>query len=246
MQLKIQHIRKRFSDHEVLTDCTLTFSDSTITGIIGRNGAGKTTLFNILYGEVAADGGQATLIDDAGNERELTIDDIGMLFSETVLPEFLTGYEFVRFYLDLHTEAGQWSVDEYLDLVAIDEADRHRLIKGYSSGMKSKLALISLLILQPPVILLDEPLTAVDIVIQAQMKKILRAMKTDRIILLSTHIVSLAQELADEVVLLKQGKLHPLLESTTDPQFEAKLIQALTEESATTPATEVEGDAHDE
>ncbi|MDO4680954.1 MAG: ABC transporter ATP-binding protein [Aerococcus sp.] len=238
MQLKVQEIKKKFGDHEVLTDCTMTFDDSTITGVIGRNGAGKTTLFNILYGELAADSGQATLVLNDGTERALTIDDVGMLFSETVLPDFLTGYEFVRFYLDLHPMPGQWTPDEYLDLVEIDKADRHRIIKGYSSGMKSKLSLVSLLIMQPPVILLDEPLTAVDIVIQAQIKQVLREMKSDRIILLSTHIVSLAQELSDEVVLLKDGHLRAIDYQQNDPQFEEKLIHALTagEDPATAAA----------
>ncbi|MDO4670199.1 MAG: ABC transporter ATP-binding protein [Aerococcus sp.] len=228
MQLKINRIKKSFGSHHVLADCTMSFDQSTITGVLGRNGVGKTTLFNILYGELSADEGEATLVFDDGTERALQMDDIGMLFAETVLPEFLTGYEFVRFYLDLHQAPGQWQAEEYLDLVDINQEDRYRLIKGYSSGMKSKLALISLLILQPPVILLDEPLAAVDIVVQAQMKQVLREMKKDRIILLSTHIVSLAQELADEVVLLKDGRLHALDYAPKEPNFEAKLVEALT------------------
>ena len=101
MELVIRDIRKSFQEKEVLKGASYTFYEGTITALLGRNGAGKTTLFNILYGDYQADQGDIFLVED-GIERPLSPEDIGMVFSENYLPEFLTGYEFIKFYLDLH------------------------------------------------------------------------------------------------------------------------------------------------
>ena len=86
-------------------------------------------------------------------------------------------------------------------------------------------------IAKPKIILLDEPLTSLDVVIAAEMKKMLLELKEDRILIISTHILQLAKDLCDEIVLLKDGKLQELTNLTKDnPDYEEEVIRALTEE----------------
>ncbi|BCZ48869.1 ABC transporter ATP-binding protein [Clostridium gelidum] len=229
MQLELKGIKKSFESKHVLKDMNFTFEKGKIYGLLGRNGAGKTTLFNCLSGEVIQDEGSAILHSD-GMEMDLDNDDIGYVFSTPILPEFLTGYEFVKFFIDINknTIIELKTVDDYFDMMKIEQDDRHRLIKGYSHGMKNKLQMLCFIIARPPVILLDEPLTSLDVVVALEIKKILKEIKHDHIIIFSTHILQLATDLCDEIVVLSDGKLeqidHEMLKSS---KFEEKVIELL-------------------
>lgn len=229
MYLELNEIQKSFKAHEVLRECTYDFEQGKIYGLLGRNGAGKTTLFNVLYEELEQDAGSFHLVID-GKKQEVRPEDIGMVFTDNYLPDFLTGYEFVKFYLDLHKREGQRTVDEYLDLVSIDQESRHRIIKSYSSGMQSKLSLLTVIMNQPKIVLLDEPLTAVDVVSGIELKRLLIELKKHSIVILSTHMLQLAEDICDELVLLKNGQLSSMEDFRSEEQFEAQIIQALSEE----------------
>ena len=235
MDLQLESIRKAYGDKQVLKDCTFTFEKGKIYGLLGRNGAGKTTLFNCLTDEVPADGGRALLFDGDGAPRALTPDQVGYVYSTPILPDFLTGYEFLRFFMDLHEGKAplEKTIDDYFDMVKIDVHDRHKLIKGYSHGMKNKVQMLMLLIARPPVILLDEPLTSFDVVVALEIKQLLREIRPDHILIFSTHILQLATDLCDEIAVLSDGRLSRLDHSLLDsPDFEARLIELLKDENA--------------
>jgi ABC-type Na+ transport system ATPase subunit NatA len=99
---------------------------------------------------------------------------VGYVLSTPVVPEFLTGYEFVKFFLEISGDPGNTgrTPDDWLALVGIDPEDRHRLMRGYSHGMKNKVQMLCFLIGRPPVILLDEPLTSFDVVAALEMKNL--------------------------------------------------------------------------
>src|SRR5690606_11184751 len=103
LRLKLEGIEKRFDAKEVLRGVDYTFEQGKIYGLLGRNGAGKTTLFNCLSGEMKMDGGSA-LLEDNGVTRPLAEEDVGYVYSTPILPEFLTGYEFLRFFIDINRE----------------------------------------------------------------------------------------------------------------------------------------------
>lgn len=223
MQLILKSIQKKFEDNTVLKDVNYTFETGKIYALLGRNGAGKTTLFNVLYGEEIADNGSFTIADNG--VHSINENDIGMCFTEPLLPEFLTAYEYTKFLLESIGEHTDPNV--YLDKLALSQESRSRLIKTYSSGMKAKMSLIQLLILKPKVILLDEPLTSLDVVIAASVKTFLRELKHDHIIIFSTHILELASDLCDEIVLLHKGVLSSLERNTDHEEFEKRVIEAL-------------------
>lgn len=229
MELILDNIRKSYNDKQVLKGVDFTFEKGKIYGLLGRNGAGKTSLFNCLSGEVRMDSGGAFL---KRNEVSLPLTDnqIGYVFSLPILPEFLTGYEFVKFYMDINRDKIQpgRTAEDYFNIISFEEEDRHRLIKGYSHGMKNKIQMLCFIITRPPLILLDEPLTSFDVVVALEIKKLLREMKQDHIIIFSTHILQLAADLCDELVILNNGILQEIpADLLRSPEFEEKIIALL-------------------
>lgn len=228
MKLILEGIKKSFGDKEVLKDCTFTFEKGKIYGLLGRNGSGKTTLFNCIAQEIKSEG--SVHIDDGRELRDINELDVGYAYSLPILPEFMTGYEYIQFYMDIHKDRldKRSNIEDCFHLMRIDEEDRHRLIKGYSHGMKNKLQMLSFIISHPDVILLDEPLTSFDVVVASEMKQLLLQMKNDHILLFSTHVLQLATDLCDEIILLHHGKLelldHELLSS---PDFEEQVVAML-------------------
>ena len=211
MQLELKDIKKSFESKKVLKNINFTFEKGKIYGLLGRNGAGKTTLFNCLSGEINQDAGHSVLHID-GQDSELSNEDIGYVFSTPIIPEFLTGYEFVKFFMDINKSsiAEEKTIEDYFNMVKIQEEDIHKLIKGYSHGMKNKLQMLCVIIARPPVILLDEPLTSLDVVVALEIKKILKELKHEHIIIFSTHILQLATDLCDEIVVLSDGRLEQI------------------------------------
>lgn len=234
MELILENIAKSFGSKNVLQNAGFTFEKGKIYGLLGRNGAGKTTLFNGLSGETKLDGGKAWL-KEGDTARDLREEDIGYVYSLPILPEFLTGYEFVKFFMDINRDKLQpdHRIDDYFEMMKMAEEDRHRLIKNYSHGMKNKIQMLLFLITKPPVILLDEPLTSFDVIVALEMKNLLREMKKDHILIFSTHILQLASDLCDELVILNKGRLSSVpRELLGSPEFEQSIIELLQDEDA--------------
>ena len=232
MNFVIEHLTKHFEKKEVLRDISFTFESGKIYGLLGRNGAGKTTLFNCINRDIKADGGSFWL-EENGTRREAVAEDIGYVLSTPTVPEFLTGREFLKFFLEINQKSIQnpKSIDEYFDYMSIEPEDRDKLLKDYSHGMKNKMQMLINIIAQPNLLLLDEPLTSLDVVVAEEMKQLLRSLKQGRITIFSTHIMDLALDLCDEIVLLNHGELERVDKSNLDShEFKEKIIAALREE----------------
>ena len=230
MRLVIEGLEKRFDKKEVLKGATFTFEQGRIYGLLGRNGAGKTTLFNCLNEDIPFDGGSFCLEEEDGTRRPITADDIGYVLSTPVVPEFLTAREFLRFFLEINRHRIPYpkEPDVYLDYMQIDPEDRSKLLKDFSHGMKNKMQMLVNFIASPAVLLLDEPLTSFDVVVADEMKSLLRRIKGDHITVLSTHIMELALDLCDEIVILNDGVLRQVSrEELDDEDFKNRIIAAL-------------------
>jgi hypothetical protein len=233
MKFIIERLSKRFENKEVLRELSFSFESGKLYGLLGRNGAGKTTLFNCLNRDIRTDGGSFWL-DEGGSRRELKAEDIGYVLSTPTVPDFLTGREFLQFFLDINEKSISQpkSIDEYFEMVSIMPEDRDKLLKDYSHGMKNKMQMLINIMAQPNILLLDEPLTSLDVVVAEEMKQLLRSLKEGRIIIFSTHILDLALNLCDEIVLLNHGALERVPQSNLDNnEFKEKIISALREES---------------
>lgn len=232
MRFVIEHLKKSFENKEVLRDISFTFESGKIYGLLGRNGAGKTTLFNCLNRDLRTDGG-TFFLEEQGERRDVRAEDIGYVLSTPEVPEFLTAREFLQFFIDINgsSEGANRPIDDYFDVMSISQDDRDKLLKDYSHGMKNKMQMLIHLIAQPNILLLDEPLTSLDVVVAEEMKQLLRSLKRDRITIFSTHILDLALDLCDEIILLHNGELEIVDQSNLDnAKFKGKIIDALREE----------------
>ena len=228
MKLDIINLSKSYKDNNVLNNINFTFNSNCIYGLIGRNGAGKTTFMNALDSVITIDSGEFYLDDN-----KLDTTDIGYVVSTPLVPEFLTGREFLDFYLDVHKDKIKdiKDIDYYFDLVDLERRDQNKLLKDYSHGMKNKIQLLINIISNPKIILLDEPLVSLDVIAQDNIKKLLKKLKKDHIIIFSTHILELATDLCDEIILLKDREFTIVeKKSLSTKKYKDKIIKTLKEE----------------
>ena len=227
MKLEIKNLSKSYGEKEVLKNINFTFEENKIYGLIGRNGAGKTTFFNALNEDIEIDTGEVLL-----DGEKLTCNDIGYVISTPIVPEFLTAREFVTFFLETHKDIENLKdADYYFELVSIDKEDQDKLLKDYSHGMKNKIQLLINIINNPKVILLDEPLVSLDVIVQDNIKKLLKNLKKDHIVIFSTHILELALDLCDEIVLIKDKNFEEVKKSNLGTKkYKDKILKILKEE----------------
>ena len=203
--LEIKDLTKKYNSRIILDNINFTFKDNKIYGIIGKNGAGKTTFLNILDQNIKSDGGDVLL-----DKNKILESDVSLVPTTPNVPLFLTGREFLEFYLEINKKRikNMKSVCEYFEMVNISLEDQDKIMKEYSTGMKSKMQTLVNIISDKKVLLLDEPFTSLDILVQEQMKKLLREIKKNKIIVITTHILEIAIELCDEIIILKDGKFN--------------------------------------
>lgn len=228
MKLVIKNLKKNFGAKEVLKDIDFEFTSGKIYGLLGRNGAGKTTLFNCLNEDLDIDAGEFYIMDS--EKHKIESKDIGYVLSTPVVPEFLTGREFLKLFIDINKDniADLKTIDEYFDLVKIEPEDRDKLMKDYSHGMKNKVQMLVHIIASPSILLLDEPLTSFDVVVAEEMKELLKKLKKGHILIFSTHIMELALDLCDEIVVLNNGTLESIDKSNmNNDKFKEKIINVL-------------------
>lgn len=226
VKLVVENLTKEYGNNLVLDDVSFTFESGKIYGLLGRNGSGKTTFFNCLDGLINYKKGKF-YIDDT----QINSNDIGFVLTSPMLPEFLTGYEFIKTYMEINKIEEKNKIDEYFNMVSFAKEDQDKLIKDYSSGMKNKIQILMCIISKPKIILLDEPLTSIDVVVAKEIKDIFKTLKSDHIIIFSTHILELATSMCDEIVILNNKKLE-LIDSKIikSKSFEEKIVEILKNE----------------
>ena len=229
MEFVISHLAKSYGRHQVLTDVDFAFEEGRIYGLLGRNGAGKTTLFNCLNSDTEVNSG-SFYFREGDQNTPLQAADIGYVLSTPTVPHFMTGREFLRFFMDIHADGimNPKSIDEYMDYVRIPEDMRDCFMKEYSHGTRNKMQMLINIVAAPRLMLLDEPLTSLDVVVAEEMKDILRSQKEGRVVIFSTHILDIALDLCDEIILLNHGRLEPVDKANLDNEnFKTKIIEAL-------------------
>ncbi len=209
--LKIEHLTKKYSDKNAVDDLTLHIAPGEIYGFIGHNGAGKTTTIKACCGILQFDEGQIYVDGISVKENPLACKKkIAYLPDNPDLYEFMTGIQFLNFIADvfeLPAEVRQERIHTYAEMFGLT-GDLAQPIAAYSHGMKQKLAIISALIHDPKLILMDEPFVGLDPqsahVLKEQMRDICNR---GGAIFFSTHVLEVAEKLCDKVAIIKSGKL---------------------------------------
>lgn len=212
--LEVQGLSKQFgSSSKALQDVSFKLGEGRCTALLGPNGAGKTTTIRILTGLLAPSSGSIRFRDVQHGASSSSRADhralIGYLPQTPAFHGWMSGLEFAEYAAELcgmgKREAAQRSI-ELLERVGIGAAGKRR-IAGYSGGMKQRLGLAQALIHRPKLLILDEPVSALDPIGRREVMELLGELKQEMTILFSTHVLHDAEELCDDVIIMKNGRI---------------------------------------
>lgn len=209
--LKIEHLTKIYGEKKAVDDLSLHILPGEIYGFIGHNGAGKTTTIKSCCGLLKFDSGEVLVNGISIRKDPLACkSQIAYIPDNPDLYEFMTGIQFLNFIADIFSvSAGdrQERIRKYADAFELT-SDLAQPISAYSHGMKQKLAIISALIHDPKLIIMDEPFVGLDPKASHLLKQLMREI-CDRqgAIFFSTHVLEVAEKLCDKVAIIKGGKL---------------------------------------
>ena len=228
MKLEIRHVTKRYRDKMAAADVSLTLTPG-VWGLLGANGAGKTTLMRMLAGilrptegQILCDGVEIGALGAAYREK------LGYLPQEFgFYPEF-TVQDYLEYMAALkglpRAEAAR-QIDALLERVSLVEVRRKKIVK-LSGGMKRRVGIAQALLNDPEILILDEPTAGLDPGERVRFRNLLSEFAQDRIVLISTHIVSDVEYIAVENAVMKDGKIIAV--DTTEglvQQIEGKVWQ---------------------
>jgi ABC-type multidrug transport system ATPase subunit len=209
MELVFEHVCKNYGDKEALKDFTATFTPG-VYGILGPNGAGKSTLMALITDNIKRTSGKilydGTDIVALGSKfRGL----VGFMPQEQGMYDNFSGKQFL-FYMaalkSIKKKDAKVQIAELVTLVGL-ENEIHRKINGYSGGMRQRLMLAQALLGNPAVLILDEPTAGLDPEERIRIRNYIGKLAQDKIVLLATHVVSDIEQTANQVVMIKRGRL---------------------------------------
>ncbi len=209
--LRIENLSKIYGDHRAVDNLTLHIQPGEIYGFIGHNGAGKTTTLKSVAGILQFEEGEIYINGKSVKDNPIECkQDIAYIPDNPDLYNFMTGIEYLNFIADIFgisSETRTATISNYAESFGILE-DLAQPIANYSHGMKQKLAIISALIHEPKLILMDEPFVGLDPKASFLLKEIMRHHCDEGgAIFFSTHVLDVAEKLCDKVAIIKEGKL---------------------------------------
>jgi ABC-2 type transport system ATP-binding protein len=210
LAIEARGLTKRFGDHTAVDHLDLAIPQGHVYGFLGPNGAGKTTTMGMLTTLMSPTAGTATIMGTPLTDREAVTPHIGYLPEEPPVYEELTGREqlsYVAFLHDIPDDAAADRVEELLARLDVT-GDADRRISTYSKGMRQKVGLIQALLHEPAVLFLDEPTSGLDPRAARTVLDVLAELVDEETtVFLSTHILSVVDELADTIGVLHEGRL---------------------------------------
>ena len=209
--LNISHLTKIYGDKKAVDDLSLRIRPGVIYGFIGHNGAGKTTTLKSCAGIPNFEAGD---IEIAG--ISIKKDPLFCKRQTAFLPDnpdiygFMTGIQFLNFIADIYCiDAGtrQARIDKYAEMFEIKDS-LGQSVSSYSHGMKQKLALISVLIREPKLVMMDEPFVGLDPIASHLLKGLMREIcDNGGAIFFSTHVLDVAEKLCNKIAIIKKGRI---------------------------------------
>lgn len=207
MELTADRLTKQYKNKIAVDRMSFTLTNG-VTGLIGANGAGKTTLMRLLSGILIPTSGTVTC-DGMDVDTEEYRDILGYLPQEFgYYPEF-SGRDFLLYMSAVKGLAkpdAKRKTEDLIELVGLRDAARKK-VRTYSGGMKQRLGIAQALLNDPQVLIMDEPTAGLDPQERIRFRELISGLGRDRIVLLSTHIVSDLEHIADRLMIMKEGRL---------------------------------------
>lgn len=209
MKVTFKGISKRYKGKYALQDFSAELENG-IYGLLGTNGAGKTTLINIFVGILKSDSGQVLI--DGIDARSLGVNFLSRIGYLPQFPQFYKNFkviEFLRYMCVLKgipAEQGEKRAKELLEIVNLSDAAGKK-IGALSGGMRQRVGIVQAMLNNPDILILDEPTAGLDPQERIRFRNLIAKFSENRTVLLATHIVSDIEFIANQVILLKNGRL---------------------------------------
>lgn len=247
--LVVDEVSKNFGEIEALSQVSIELNKGEIVGLVGGNGAGKTTLLRLLCGVYRPSQGTVRFVDDGKNHP---VDEVrgrlGVVPESTGLYSRLTAWENIRYHTRIHgrDDKKSWArtvrFANALDIVN----ELHRPTRGFSRGMRQKIALIRAIAHGPDLLLLDEPTAGLDVTSARKVRDLVRQLGDDGgTVIYSTHMLSEAQRICDRIIILHNGTVRAdgspdeLLEQTSMDDLEDAYIELTSDVARSEPVEDV-------
>ncbi len=209
MELRIEHLMKRYGEKVALADFSYTFTPG-IYGILGANGAGKSTLMNLITDNVSRDGGSilfdGTEILKLGKAFRAAV---GYMPQQQGMYDDFSARAFLRYMAEIKqipAKQARAQIEQLLEVVNLREV-AHKKVGGFSGGMRQRVILAQALLGEPKVLILDEPTAGLDPKARLRLRRYIADLAQDRIVFLTTHIVSDIESIARDVLLMQEGSI---------------------------------------
>lgn len=209
MELVIEHLTKKYGEKVALREFSYTFTPG-IYGILGANGAGKSTLMNLITDNVKRNEGQilwdgTDILKLGASFRKL----LGYMPQQQGMYSDFSARAFLRYMADvkgLNRKQANRQIEELFELVNLKDA-AHKKLGGFSGGMRQRVLLAQALLGEPQILILDEPTAGLDPKERLRLRQYIADLAENRIVFLTTHIVSDIESIATDVLLMKDGAL---------------------------------------
>ncbi|MBS4174837.1 ABC transporter ATP-binding protein [Bacillus sp. FJAT-49736] len=205
--IDVQNLTKEFKGKVAVKDVSFSLEEGKCTALLGPNGAGKTTTLHMIAGLIKQSKGTIhSPLKKSGDDIRGVI---GFLPQYPAFYEWMTGEEYLTFagqLVNIDASTIKVRVEELIELVGLQDGYK-RKIGGYSGGMRQRLGIAQALIHQPKLVLLDEPVSALDPFGRREVLELMRRLKRETTILFSTHILNDAEEVCDSVLFMNDGRL---------------------------------------
>jgi len=212
--VNLQNVPKRYNEIVAVNNINLTINTGEIFALLGPNGSGKSTTLKMLMGLVQPTAGDVTVLGiDVDKDAVAIKRQVGYVPESPNVYEFLTGIEYLDFIADIYgipPAEKQQRINEYLKALQL-EGREGDMINSYSDGMKKKISLISAFLHKPKLLILDEPLNALDPRSARIVKDYLNSLKAQGVTtILSTHVLEIAEAVCDRIGIMYQGNILAL------------------------------------
>ncbi len=206
--IEVEGLTKDYGPRRAINNLTFRANPGEILGFLGPNGAGKTTTMRILAGYMPPTWGMAKVAGFDVVDQSLEVRKrVGYLPETVPLYPDMTVYDYLKYMADLrHIKNGEERVDDVLEVVHMEER-ANGYISNLSKGMRQRIGLAQALLHEPDVLILDEPTIGLDPAQIREVRTLIREIGKHRTVLLSTHILSEAQQICDRVLIINKGEI---------------------------------------
>lgn len=223
--VEIKNLTKCYEDEAVLHNLNLEIPQGTVFGLIGPNGAGKSTLIGVLTGLLNFEKGEILIHGMKLNPKnELAIKRVtASVLQPPLLFEQFTSLEFIEYVCEIYEVKKEgliekaYSLMDYFDIKDFAKIKVNKL----SSGSRKKLAFVTSVLVEPKLLLLDEPFESVDVISIERMKNIIRRLKEKGVtIIITSHILEVVENLCDDIAILHHGQIKAYLDSVSRKELQ--------------------------